>query len=276
MSHREHFVRGIWLRVRLDDYSCDKCSEAESEAEIEAHGSRFSTALWELLYRLSQFDARHAGVTLELSAHSPSDSEHYYPELRHTMPDTIWEVSSPSTPCDFDDEAHGWTSGRPRPLALGSIKRVFGEAQGLRFGLERVGDELPPWKQQPTARVVKELVIRLQCYRHFSISQGLAFLVESLPELEKLTYECRKGCYDARWLEIEGDRLRHMEQRLLFAAVLPRAVAMKIVVLYELNADLASRDSSHVLRVMDEHDGDDEAKSLSISDVQLRQRPCYS
>lgn len=241
MFHREHLVRGIWLRVQLDEYGCDKCSTSESEAEIEAHESRFSAALWKLLYRLSKFDAGHPGVSLELSAHSPSDSEHHLPVLGDMMSDTIWEISDSPTTGDIDDETHGWSGGRSRPLRFGPFSRIFGPARGFRFDPELAGAELPPWKQQPTARVVKELIIRLQFYRHISIRGGLSLLVERLPELEKLTYECRKG-YSPPPHGGQGQRQR--EHRRLFDTILQGSTTMKSMVLHELRFHTSRRSVS--------------------------------
>lgn len=187
-SHRECFVRYIWLRIELPGYGCDKCSKKETEDERYWHNVRFTTAMWDLFSCLSGFDHDHPGITLELSVHSPSDAEHYCQELKNTINDSAWHASKIHEAI-ADDRSHGWANGRRRPLQAEKFERVFGDPAGICIDLE--GSGLPA-AMLPRAEVVKQFQIRLQFYRHFS-RMGLSTILESLSNLESFHYECYEG-----------------------------------------------------------------------------------
>lgn len=79
-GQRRMFVKWIWLRLELPEYDCECCNMQESSEEIQSHNIVFTNAIWDLFAILStwekkgEFGVRERGPTLELSAHSPSDS----------------------------------------------------------------------------------------------------------------------------------------------------------------------------------------------------------
>lgn len=220
-AHIPYLVRWIWLRVELPEYGCDKCSQEESTEEETANEIRFTRALRVLLGALAKFNDDHPGVTLELSVHSPSDSEHYCQELRNTLRDTMWHVSEThQAVLHPDDEGHGWSNGTRRPLSEGANLRVFGHLRGLGLKM-RKGRELP------SAGVVKELVIRLQFIRHFSVPDGLDPIIQSLPGLQCLRYECRQGINRGPWW---FGRIRHIY---LFSCLLSDCINLRELSIYE-------------------------------------------
>lgn len=183
---RHRLVRGIWLRLELPEYGCNRCNAPESLKEAMEHRKRFTGALEGLFSVLSTFDADdHPGVTLELSAHSPSDSQHFCKELMNTIADTEEHVSEANSALvPSDDFRHGWTTGVRRPLHLDAYLRVFGSPYGLRVNASKLVARAP---------VVRDLLIRLQFPRYFSIRNGLGPIVERLPRLESIRYECREA-----------------------------------------------------------------------------------
>lgn len=70
----------------------------ETDAQISLHNRIFTSALWTLFVTLSSWETaagatfgdKKKGVTLELSAHSPSDFEHWCGELANRADDTAW------------------------------------------------------------------------------------------------------------------------------------------------------------------------------------------
>lgn len=225
--HRGRLVRWIWLRVQLPEYGCGQCSKPESPKEQKAHEVRFTTALWELFYSLATFSNRHPGITLELSVHSPSDSEHHCQELKNTINDTMWHVSREYNIHKPNDRAHGWSNGRLQGLEPGAHMRHFGTPSGLGINLEEAH---MLHKTRPVVRVIKRLIIRLQFFRHFSISRGLSPIIECLPRLARLTYECRQGINSGR--PVVGQRERQEEHR-LFGEILRNCRTLTKLVLYE-------------------------------------------
>lgn len=186
-GHRKTFVRHIWLRLELLEYDCPKCKEVESEAETNANNKTFSVAVYSLFNIIGQWGEGEGegGVELELSAHSPSDSEHHFKELayRSTGP-----KAGPLLPgsVQYHDPMHGWDNGRGLynfPLRLNNIPnhyaRPFGP--GLRFSYRR--------RKLCLAPSVNSFRIRRQFYRSFSIQNGIGRILEALPNLEHFSYE---------------------------------------------------------------------------------------
>lgn len=102
-------MRWIWLRIDLSRYTCDDCCKRETNWEKINHDIRFIIALCRLFGHLKTIDDGHPGIMLELSAHSPSDSEHYCQELRKIMNDTMWHASDTYAAIqNSKDKAHEW------------------------------------------------------------------------------------------------------------------------------------------------------------------------
>lgn len=86
--HRRRILRYVWLRVTLPQYDCRSCQLYESKSEATNNNQIFTNAIWELLKVLGSwkkkgpFGLADGGPVLELSAHSPSDSEHYFRDYR--------------------------------------------------------------------------------------------------------------------------------------------------------------------------------------------------
>lgn len=128
LSQRGALVRWIWLRITLPSYGCDRCHKQETEAERRGHEAKFTHAIWDLLNQLSRLGANHPGLALELSVHSPSDSEHYCQELKNTINDTLRHASEANAvpPRHLNNRRRGWSNGRRGPLPKGAYLRVFG------------------------------------------------------------------------------------------------------------------------------------------------------
>lgn len=231
-SHRGPLVRWIWLRVELLKYGCDKCSKQESLEERTAHEARLTLAMRDLLGYLSELDADdHPGVSLELSVHSPSDSEHHCKELRRTMNDTAWHAPEIYAPIRYpNDRVHRWRNGHRPPLKTEASLRVFGNPKGIGIVLEST--YIWPYKRLPKAEVVKEFVIRLQFLRHFSVRRGLVPITQSLSRLESLRYECRRGLNVGAG-SVTGQTFRQREHELLLDYILHNCKSLRRLSIYE-------------------------------------------
>jgi hypothetical protein len=189
-SHRGLLVRQIWLRVEFPTYGCNKCEKEEYREEHKENEMRFTCAYRGLISFLSELNADHPGISLELSVHSPSDAEHYCQELKSTMNDTVWYVSGNHVRIP-DDRFHKWRDDARPMLSTGAYQRAFGNPRGI--GIDATSLNLPHVNSSAKAVVVKELVIRLQFYRHFSVRVGLCRMFQTLPGLESFRYECWPG-----------------------------------------------------------------------------------
>ncbi|KAL7914669.1 hypothetical protein GGI35DRAFT_154254 [Trichoderma velutinum] len=123
-QHRRGMVKHVWLRVELAPYLCPACRWPERPLEILDNNQTFTAALYQLLEVLStwkkngQYGVSNGGLVLELSAYSPSDSEHYfkYPLGKDDYPHKYDES------CVVDDSVKAGLSGNlQRILPLGTI-----------------------------------------------------------------------------------------------------------------------------------------------------------
>lgn len=190
---RIQLVTRIWLRIELSPYSCRHCRQPESIKEARANNDIFSTALYGLFQQLSAWEDRNRHtyapqfkrITLELSAHSPSDATHFGKMLQGRISDSVDSCNgAPLTAAD--DKRHWWANGSFFPdLPSGAKERLFGAASGLELKLCHL--------RLPLLRSVKAFIIRRQFYRHFSVKHTVEPILKSLPRLETFHYEPWRG-----------------------------------------------------------------------------------
>ncbi|KAF9876388.1 hypothetical protein CkaCkLH20_06331 [Colletotrichum karsti] len=80
---RQRLVKQVWLHIMLQRYGCGQCDIPEAARTITANNQTFSRRILALLTVLSQWDTTEregTGLTLKLSAASPSDVEHRFSE----------------------------------------------------------------------------------------------------------------------------------------------------------------------------------------------------
>ncbi|KIN05119.1 hypothetical protein OIDMADRAFT_177432 [Oidiodendron maius Zn] len=154
-------VEHIWLCIRLKPYGCPSCDQHETKLWSECHEDIVSTALWSLFRILSQWEThgnrRKAGITLEISVHSPSDSEHAFQNYLSEIPVDSTPIE-PDAAANIHDPAHGWTNGRrtetPKEEA---ISRVFVFRSTVRTPINMNIKYI-----LPKVNTVKQLLIRRQ------------------------------------------------------------------------------------------------------------------
>ncbi|KAI1453662.1 hypothetical protein F4805DRAFT_478278 [Annulohypoxylon moriforme] len=146
----------IWLRIELSPYDCDQCSSAETDEEAKTNDKIFTTSMWNLFSiltewgPLSKVSTSKLGLSLLLSAYSPSDREHHFRDHR------------------FDDD--------------GKTQRVFGKP--LNFDFRYIGAASVP--SLPKVNFVTGLIIPRQFYRPIP---RMDIIFRSLPKLETFRYE---------------------------------------------------------------------------------------
>ena len=181
-------VRYISLDIELPTYTCRSCKRTESESWNLSNSSLISKGIWKLFRILSNWKPAD-GLTLELNAFSPSDSDHWFKRY-HFVSDPEGGQGNDS---EWHDERHGWIDGRqvetPPPSA---ILRLF-EMILLHFP-----------KELPRVNAVTCFVIRRQLRRWF-LPQSFSVILEKLCCLEQLIYEPWRA-WDGNWAELRDRR----------------------------------------------------------------------
>lgn len=133
----------------------------------------------------------NAGITLEISVHSPSDSEHFFKNRRYDSFEWTRDdcLTDPVAARNFlarrdvegTDWCHSWREGRQLPLRNWCDMHC---AAKLKF----FGSLLMINSKLPEAPIVTALLIRRQYNRLFSRST-MSRLLQALPRLEEINYE---------------------------------------------------------------------------------------
>ncbi|PQE15457.1 Oxoglutarate iron-dependent oxygenase protein [Rutstroemia sp. NJR-2017a BVV2] len=186
VSPRRDLVTYIGLNLRLRSYTCRICRQTESHY-MEAQNSHFAQkAVWRLLEILSSWNRADKGLTLELSAQSPSDSKHWFQNCYFGVDDRdgimIKRIGDPSRKNnrELHDPDHGWVEGQ---------QLVKPDVSALLRLYERI--EFRPFSHffNPSkVDAVTTLVIRRHCRRRF-VPDTLSELWRCFPRLEYIIYE---------------------------------------------------------------------------------------
>ncbi|RTE78965.1 hypothetical protein BHE90_006540 [Fusarium euwallaceae] len=134
------------------------------------------------------------GLTLELGAHSLSDSMHWF--RNYIASDEEDSTATPKLDYSFHDPLHGWSHGQPvqSPPQL-AIRQLF-KTPDLSFPVNRV----PPQVESVTC-----LTIRREMRRSLPpLSLGL--ILSKLPRLENLIFEPWR-IWDAEWKGINETQM---------------------------------------------------------------------
>ncbi|KAK2765372.1 hypothetical protein FQN54_008218 [Arachnomyces sp. PD_36] len=175
---QKKFLRHIWLRIRLEPYDCPDCMKPEGEQRLIHNNAIIAKSISQLFIILNTWEQNDdhwndKGVTLEISAHSISDSQHAFKDF-YFESDVYSELVEEH---NFHDPSHGWINGRRTSTpGIKSIFRILGKR------------ETEPTFNVPDVNAVRSLLIRRQTRRQFG---AVAFfqILNSLPRLEHINYE---------------------------------------------------------------------------------------
>jgi hypothetical protein len=188
-------VRHILLDIELQRYTCRCCRLHESHTYTDRNRSVVNNGISKLFRILSTWEPGH-GLTLELNAHSPSDSDHWFKHYHFSSDDggNEDEPSMRETDRNWHDPRHHWVHGQQvRDLPLGAIERLFKCIPIFRF-----------WPQLPRVDAVTCFIIRRQLRRHL-FPYGLHLILTKLGRLEHLIYE--------PWRQWKGERRAVCDER---------------------------------------------------------------
>ncbi|KAI1374109.1 hypothetical protein F4677DRAFT_461674 [Hypoxylon crocopeplum] len=178
---RRELVKKVWLNIELPKYTCRSCGFYASESWASRNKSIIRKAISKLFSILSTWNPVGPGITLELSAHSLSDSEHWFKNYCFGAgtkdEDTAFGTGNQEVIPKWHDPKHGWIDGEQVVTPDGlAISRLF-EMVDLRFP--------EPLLEFP---VVTSFILRRQVRRRLTPST-LRLLFEKLPRLECIIYE---------------------------------------------------------------------------------------
>ena len=195
IAHRNRaLVRYIWLCVELAEYDCVECvpDGLEMMGISDTDNIRITTAFLELFSTLSAWEPS-GNLLLDISVHSPSDSEHWFKYLTFG-PDV------PSDECDqdrcieqsmlvkLDDHQHGWVACCEDSTPTSSaIDKVFDEIMG-EGPFDDEEQEKRWWQQLPLVPAVTGVILRQQTRRRWKPT-ALALIFSHFPRLEETHYE---------------------------------------------------------------------------------------
>lgn len=190
--HRNRaLVRYIWLCLELQEYDCTKCAPRDVEMWRLSRTDNIliTTAFLDLFSSLSAWEP-NGNLLLDISVHSPSDSEHWFKYL--TFEPDIPSDESERGQCaeqsmlvKVDDHQHCWTG--IRDLIGSAITKVFDEIMGE--GPFDDDEQENHWRQQlPLVPAVTGVLLRQQNRRRWKPT-ALAQMFARLPRLQEIHYE---------------------------------------------------------------------------------------
>ncbi|KAL2867734.1 uncharacterized protein BJX67DRAFT_380677 [Aspergillus lucknowensis] len=207
--HRNRaLVRYIWLCLELREYDCTQCAPRglENLGISNADNTLITTAFQDLFSTLSAWEP-NGNLLLDISIHSPSDSEHWFKYL-------TFGPDIPSDECDrglcaeqsmlvkLDDPQHGWIAGRRDSAPPNDgIHKVFDEIMG-EGPFDDDEQENQWWQQLPLVPVVTGVLLRQQTRRRWKPT-ALAQMFARLPRLREIYYEPWREWYKTqqRWTD---------------------------------------------------------------------------
>ncbi len=174
---QRELVHHIWLNIELPKYTCRCCNKQESISRASHNSSIIGNGITKLFSILSTWKPTN-GLTLELNAYSPSDSDHWFKDYYFASNDegnedatSVQEIGSKH------DVRHGWVDGQQVKMPSNpAILRLFHYINPL------FREELP------RVDTVTCFIIRRQLRRWF-FPITLRFILDKLCRLEHIIYE---------------------------------------------------------------------------------------
>ncbi|OBT70758.1 hypothetical protein VF21_10169 [Pseudogymnoascus sp. 05NY08] len=175
-------VRHIQFIIELPEYSCYSCDTYKPRASLEE--SVIGDMIWKLLSILATWKLTNGGITLELNAYSPSDSEHWFKKYYFNSDEEGLEDATPTqdgdggeTSHESHDPKHGWINGQqvqmPEKLV---VQNLFEQM------------DIGPRVSFPQVDVVTCFMMRRQLRRSLR-PRAIHRIFYSFPQLEGMVYE---------------------------------------------------------------------------------------
>lgn len=184
-DRQKGLIKHIWLNIELKRYSCRVCQRMESVTWYYTNNRTMKAAITRLFSILTKWKKDGRGLTLELNAYSPSDSEHWFKKCYFGAPgedeldilESEFQVQDGATAMDIHDPSHGWCHGRMvEAPSDDALRRPF-EPATLEFQ-----------EELPSVQAITKFLLRRQCRRQLDPST-LSYILSRFPQLEEVKYE---------------------------------------------------------------------------------------
>ncbi|KAI1827499.1 hypothetical protein F4861DRAFT_550406 [Xylaria intraflava] len=186
------FVRYIWLCLELQEYNCPECEpwDWESRGFSNPDNTLIVKGLQNVFSALRTWEP-NGSLVLDISVHSPSDSEHWFKYLTfgpdaplhaYDRNPSVWQT------IPDDDYQHGWVDGAPRHIITDrAIHKVFEDV--MDQGPFRNDEQENRWWQElPEIPAVTGIYLRQQNRRRWKPA-ALKQLFARFPRLQEIHYE---------------------------------------------------------------------------------------
>ncbi|CAH0044671.1 unnamed protein product [Clonostachys solani] len=195
-STRLRYMRNIWLRIRLPEYTCPNCEVPEDKFTQQCNNVVFTDSIQCLLNTLKLWDPdRHGaeGLALMVSASSPSDTTHrfiigdmrkrypFHPAEDRDVPPGITDVHRSYHTRSFTFYCH---YGDLVSELGGHIKRMQGTPLRFEPLMNETDGANGEYKNLPAVPMIKGLVMRRQNRREIDMRSLSCLLSRSLVSLE--------------------------------------------------------------------------------------------
>ncbi|PYI04763.1 hypothetical protein BO78DRAFT_275387, partial [Aspergillus sclerotiicarbonarius CBS 121057] len=172
---RRRYVKHVWLNIEFRPYTCRVCQSPLSEKWKYRDTPIMGQAISRLFSILGTWPSATDELTVEFSAQSPSDSQHWFKDYHFGAHGA--DEARDLLPVQFHDPVHYWENGRQLDLPpKHALWRLYG----------RSGVRLQP--EPATVPAVTGLVIRRQC-RNRILPKTLQEILFRLGRLKCLVYE---------------------------------------------------------------------------------------
>ncbi|KAL8754825.1 MAG: hypothetical protein Q9199_004068 [Rusavskia elegans] len=185
ITHRQRtLVKYIWLCIELQVYDCWQMRDFGCNRWHEANINVIGKAIWGLFSILSRWVPSES-LVLDISVHSPSDSQHYFKQLQFGS-DAIPEANNAQGTVISHVSCHGWViSQQAVPPSQEAIEDAIDRYYWFFQDIEMTGDF---WRGLPEFTAVTGLLLRRQTRRRWE-PETLRAILGRLPRLQEFYYE---------------------------------------------------------------------------------------
>ncbi|KAF2737993.1 hypothetical protein EJ04DRAFT_589756 [Polyplosphaeria fusca] len=171
-------IKYIWYSIELRNYDCTECDRLETDDQRETNQATVEDGLRTIFCALSEHPPG-GNMTLDISIHSPSDSQHHFKYIRFEPANTL-SSRNPPKPTPYHVSTHSPSVPLPSVLA---IHKIFWD---IEVGAD--SEERDFWPSVPTVPCITHLLLRRQTRRRWG-GDNLIPLIARLPNLQDLCYE---------------------------------------------------------------------------------------
>ncbi|KAI8635122.1 hypothetical protein F5Y19DRAFT_406623 [Xylariaceae sp. FL1651] len=190
MVHRnKSHMRYLWFSFELQRYSCAECEGRGQLTLTDEDNKTIAASLEDLFLALSKFDPM-GELILDISVHSPSDSEHWFKELTFGPDDNtpgelgIHRAAKQLATRQGGPTDHEWSITKPGQFEIEKLfQDVMAEAP---FGTDE--EEYWWWQQLPAVPAVTFIILRQQNRRRWK-PNALPYMFARFPRLHEIAYE---------------------------------------------------------------------------------------